>query len=71
MNYTGSDEKTDDIIDMAISNNIRLQLNNNITDSEYIVKLCLTDKNAYLSYKRKNFLRNKDKDQKEIVERVG
>ena len=55
---------------MVIKKGIKLKLSNKIKDSEYIVKACLTDKNAYLSYKKKNFLRNKDKDQKEIVERL-
>ena len=46
---------------MALSKGIKIKLNSEIKDSEYIVKVCLNDKNAYLSYKKKNFLRNKDK----------
>ncbi len=41
-----------------------------IKDSEYIVKICSSEKDAYHEYKKKNFLNKKDKEQKEVIERI-
>jgi hypothetical protein len=41
-----------------------------IKDSEYIVKICSTEKDAYHEYKKKNFLNKKDKEQQDVIERI-
>eukprot|EP00347_Sterkiella_histriomuscorum_P014058 403362320 len=64
-------EQKFDIIDMAIKQGINIKIDNSIKDSEYIVGICNNDKNAYLNYKKKNFLRNKDKVQLDIASRVN
>jgi hypothetical protein len=67
-----SDEKPKhDIIDLAINQGIQIKLNKGIKDSEYIVNMCTNDGNAYLSYKKKNFLKNKEKDQIDIIQRLS
>lgn len=56
---------------MALDYGIKIQLNDQIKDSDYIVNMCTNDGNAYLSFKRKNFLKNKEKEQQEIVTRLS
>jgi hypothetical protein len=41
-----------------------------IKDSEYIVKICSTEKDSYYEYKKKNFLNKKEKEQRDVIERV-
>lgn len=45
-------------------------MDTHIKDSEYIVKICSTEKDAYHEYKKKNFLNRKDKEQKDVIERI-
>ena len=47
---------------MALDRGIKIRVNKDIKDSEYIVKVCLNQENAYLNYKKSNFLKNKEKD---------
>lgn len=58
-------------MDVALNQGINIRLSKSIKDSEYIVNMCLNDPNAYLSFKKKNFLKNKEKDQIELVKRLS
>jgi hypothetical protein len=62
--------KKSDILDLAISKNINLKLDTQIKDSEYIVQMCENSNNAYLSFKRSNMLRNKEKEHDVIVSSI-
>ena len=55
---------------MILKQGIQLQLSTEIKDSDYIVKICSSEEDSYLNYKRKNFLNNKNKDQMEVIQRI-
>lgn len=50
-----------DILDLAISQRIRLHLHDGIKASDYVVGMCGTEKDSFLKYKKKNFLNLKEK----------
>ena len=53
----------DGILNMMVSKGIRLHIPSaSDTNSDYIVKMCGSDKNSYLRYKRKNFLKQQDQE---------
>ncbi len=62
--------KITDILDLALDKGIDLQLNPSIKDSEYIVKMCENSGNAYLHYKKKNILKDKEKEQAEVLLKI-
>ncbi|CDW74823.1 UNKNOWN [Stylonychia lemnae] len=64
-------KEQDDIIDKALKQGINIKVDNRIKDSDYIVGICNNDKYAFLNYKKKNFLRNKDRVQSEIVSKMN
>ena len=48
----------DGILSMMVNKGIKLHIPNaSDTNSDYIVKMCGSDSNSYLRYKRKNFLK--------------
>ena len=50
-----------DILDLAISQRIRLHLHDGIKASDYVVGMCGTEKDSFLKFKKKNFLNLKEK----------
>ena len=60
-----------DILDMALSQGIKVEFNKKMKNSDYILDMCLNEKNAYLNYKKNNFLKNKEKEYKEIIECIN
>jgi len=50
---------------------INIKIDNRIKDSDYIVGICNNDKYAFLNYKKKNFLRNKDRVQADIINKMS
>jgi len=48
---------------MMVNNGIRLHIPSSTdTNSDYIVKMCGSDGNSYLRYKRKNFLKSQNQE---------
>jgi hypothetical protein len=62
--------KITDILDLALDKGIHLQLNPVIKDSEYIVKMCENSGDAYMHYKKKNILKDKEKEQAEVLLKI-
>lgn len=62
--------KGQDILDLVISNGINLELHSEIRDQDYIIKMCQSEKDSYLKYKRKNFMNTKARNEKEVYDRI-
>lgn len=66
-----SEDKKQDILDVMISKGIRLTIpESSVSNSDYIVKMCASDDDSFLKYKRKNFLKQQDKEQQNVIENV-
>jgi hypothetical protein len=60
----------DDIIDLIIRESINLQITDKLKDSDFLIPKCGEEGSPFLQYKRKNFMNEKAKTQREVVDKL-
>jgi len=63
-------KKPKDLIDLVVKHNLKLVIDPQVKVSDYIVKICGQEKDSYLLYKKKNFLNNQEKTQKDVIDKI-